>query len=160
MKETPPDEISIFSLDEKRPLSEQLRARLHCAARLILQEHNLEQGEVNIVLAGNRCLQQLNRQYRGKDTPTDVLSFSMIEAGRTGRFALPAEEQLVVGDVYISLDKAEEQAQEAGHSAHREILILAVHGLLHLAGYDHGNRHDYERMRKQEAEYLRLAEQA
>lgn len=158
MKGTPSDEISIFSLDEKRPLSEPLRVRLNCAARLILREHNLERGAVNIVLAGNRCLQQLNRQYRGKDTPTDVLSFSMIEEGRPGRFALPAEEQLVVGDVYISLDKAEEQAREAGHSAHQEILILAVHGLLHLVGYDHGSRHDYARMRKQEDLFLRLAE--
>ncbi len=149
--------ISIHNLVDHKPVPERLQAGLTYAARLILKECNLEDGEINIVLAGNRELQRLNRQYRGKDAPTDVLSFAMLEedgpaAARNG--------ELMLGDIYISVDKAGAQAAEAGHSLHREILILAIHGLLHLIGYDHQNEAGYEAMHKRELEILNLVEQA
>ncbi|MDH4100076.1 MAG: rRNA maturation RNase YbeY, partial [Nitrospirota bacterium] len=73
----------------------------------------------------------LNRDYRGKDKTTDVLSFSMHEGE-----AIPGEETLL-GDVVISLPVAERQAAEKGHSLEQEVTILLIHGILHLLGYDH-----------------------
>lgn len=150
--------LSIHSLDERRAISGSLESGLSRAASLILKEHNL-QGEINIILADDRSLQQLNGRYRGKDTPTDVLSFGMIESDSLPGDLVPEGEALPVGDVYISLDRAEEQAREAGHSTQREILILAVHGMLHLVGCDHIRQDDYEAMRQKESEILAQAEQ-
>ena len=83
-------------------------------------------GEVVVVLAGDGLLRRLNRVYRGKDRPTDVLSFAQdVRDGET------------LGDIAISVPTAERQARRAGHSLSREIGILALHGLLHLLGYDH-----------------------
>jgi probable rRNA maturation factor len=82
-------------------------------------------GEVSVVLAGDRLLQRLNRDFRGKDRPTDVLSFPGAGAGEG------------LGDVVISVPTAARSARRLGHSVPRELEILALHGLLHVLGYDH-----------------------
>jgi probable rRNA maturation factor len=82
-------------------------------------------GEVSVVLAGDRLLRRLNREFRGKDRPTDVLSFP----GAGGEEGL--------GDVVISVPTAARNARRLGHSVPRELDILALHGLLHVLGYDH-----------------------
>jgi probable rRNA maturation factor len=82
-------------------------------------------GEVSVVLAGDRLLQRLNRDFRGKDRPTDVLSFP----GAGGEEGL--------GDVVISVPTAARNARRLGHSVRWELDILALHGLLHVLGYDH-----------------------
>jgi probable rRNA maturation factor len=84
-------------------------------------------GEVEVVLAGDRTLRRLNREYRGKDKATDVLSFPALEefAGQHG------------GDLAISLDTAKRQADEFGHTLRDEVRVLLLHGLLHLSGMDH-----------------------
>jgi probable rRNA maturation factor len=146
--------VSIHNLIAEKPIPDQLRVKLIDAARLILLEYNLEQGDVGIILTDNGTLHQLNRQYRGKDAPTDVLSFGMIEPGQLADASAGREDDLVVGDVYISMDKAEKQAREAGHHPHREILILAVHGMLHLVGYDHADDGGYAVMQKREMQIL------
>lgn len=84
-------------------------------------------GDVSLLLTGNRQMRALNRSFRGKDKPTDVISFPAVEAVRT-RFA---------GDLAISLDIATSNARHLGHSAEDEIRILILHGLLHLSGHDH-----------------------
>lgn len=84
-------------------------------------------GEVNILVTSNRELQSLNRRFRGKNQPTDVLSFPA-QVGRRGDAA---------GDIAISADMAAINGNKLGHSARQEIKILLLHGLLHLAGYDH-----------------------
>ena len=84
-------------------------------------------GEVSVVLAGDRLLRRLNRDYRGKDRPTDVLSFP----GAGGEEGL--------GDVVISVPTAQRQARRQGHTVLRELDILALHGFLHVLGYDHEN---------------------
>lgn len=86
---------------------------------------------VSVVFTNDRDIHQLNRDYRGKDKPTDVLSFSQIEGECAGEYT----ESL--GDLVISTDTALRQAQERGHTLAAEILRLLVHGLLHLYGYDH-----------------------
>lgn len=82
-------------------------------------------GEVSVVLAGDGLLRRLNREYRGKDRPTDVLSF----AGAGGEEGL--------GDVVISVPTATRNARRQGHTVPRELDILALHGFLHVLGYDH-----------------------
>jgi rRNA maturation RNase YbeY len=86
---------------------------------------------LSVLFAGDHVVRTLNRQYRGKDRTTDVLSFAL----REGPFANLQPEFL--GDIIISVPVAAKQAREAGHSLAREIELLLVHGLLHLLGYDH-----------------------
>ena len=81
-------------------------------------------GEVNIRIASSRELQELNRRFRGKNRPTDVLSF-------------PSETPKLAGDIAISAEIATANAAEMGHSPQTELKVLILHGLLHLAGYDH-----------------------
>jgi probable rRNA maturation factor len=84
-------------------------------------------GSVDVLLAGNHDLRALNRRFRGKNQPTDVLSFPAGEGPRNG-FA---------GDIAISVDIAKQNAKRLGHTPVEEIKILCLHGLLHLAGFDH-----------------------
>jgi probable rRNA maturation factor len=84
-------------------------------------------GEVSVLLTSNREMRQLNRCFRGKDKPTDVISFP----------AVKAVSKDFVGDLAISLDIASANAQTFGHSTEEEICVLILHGFLHLAGYDH-----------------------
>jgi len=93
-------------------------------------------GSVTIALVPDQRIRALNRQFRGKDRPTDVLSF-------------PAEERGRLGDIVIAIGVAREQAAEAGHSLGAELRVLALHGLLHLLGYDH--ERDAGRMARVEA---------
>jgi probable rRNA maturation factor len=84
------------------------------------------QGQVNVLVTSNHELHELNRRFRGKDKPTDVLSFPSAADG--ARFS---------GDIAISADIARASANQLGHAPAQEIKILVLHGLLHLAGYDH-----------------------
>lgn len=96
-----------------------------------LADLNLADAELSVLLTDNPTIADLNKTYRGQDRPTDVLSFSQ----REGDLANPDDPLL--GDIVISIDRALEQAQDYGHSPEREVAFLAVHGLLHLLGYDH-----------------------
>ncbi len=91
----------------------------------------LPNAELSVLFSGDRTMRTLNRNYRGMDRTTDVLSFAL----REGPFADLQPEFL--GDIVISVPVAERQARERGHSLGREIEFLLVHGLLHLLGYDH-----------------------
>lgn len=110
------------------------------------------QSEVSIVLADDRYIQELNREYRGKDTPTDVLSFALNEGDEPEIIAGPAEQLL--GDIIISLETAKRQAEEYEHSLEREIAFLTVHGMMHLLGYDHILEEDRLEMRREEEAVL------
>lgn len=144
--------VMITTLWDKPALSPELPGCLERMAGQLLAEHGLEKGELGIILADNARLQELNRTYRRLDAPTDVLSFSMLEEG--GGPAEPTgEEEPLLGDIYISLEQAALQAEEAGHSLEREVLILAIHGLLHILGFDH---EDEESAREMEAEEARV----
>jgi probable rRNA maturation factor len=112
-------------------------------------------GEVHILLAGDRTLRRLNRTFRHKDRPTDVLSFP---AGASTVFFGEPNAPELSGDLAISLDTAARQAARLGHSLRDELRILILHGLLHLAGLDHET--DSGEMAAREAELrvqLRLA---
>jgi len=109
----------------------------------------LENEELSILLTDDEEMRSLNRDYRGKDKPTDVLSFSQTE-GEFGEVGGG-----VLGDIVISLDTARRQAEEKGHSFEKEIDVLLIHGALHLAGYDHERgKKEARAMRKKEREML------
>lgn len=91
----------------------------------------------NIILVDNKKIHELNREYRNIDRETDVITFALEDSKE--EFITPFR---ILGDIYISIDKAKEQAKEYNHSFKREICFLAVHGLLHLLGYDHMNEED------------------
>lgn len=100
-------------------------------ARKVLLSSGFEDAELSVLLVNDRRMRELNRDYRGKDKTTDVLSFAMQEGE-----SVPGEKTLL-GDVVISLPVAKRQASEKGHSLEREVTILLIHGILHLLGYDH-----------------------
>ncbi|PCN44410.1 rRNA maturation RNase YbeY [Brevibacillus laterosporus] len=100
-------------------------------------------GEVVITLVNNERIHELNRDYRGVDRPTDVLSFALNEEGEGDMEIFVEESEFddypnMLGDIIISIPRTKEQAQDYGHSFERELGFLAVHGFLHLIGYDHG----------------------
>ena len=93
--------------------------------------------EVAITFCDNEYIKKLNSEYRGKNTPTDVLSFPMYDFSDEGEDALIEGERVPLGDIVISLERAEEQARELGNSFLEEVAFLTVHSVLHLLGYDH-----------------------
>ncbi|MBP2645738.1 MAG: metalloprotease ybeY [Firmicutes bacterium] len=111
-----------------------------------------ECSEVSVVFVDDEAIRELNRDYRGKDMATDVLSFALEEGEEPEIIGGP--EEALLGDIIISLETANRQAQEYGHSPERELAYLAVHGMLHLVGYDHEQEDDKAKMRRQEEEIL------
>lgn len=111
------------------------------------REKRKENLEVSLSLVTSEEIRDLNKQYRGKDRATDVLSFP------AGEEFLP-EGEILLGDIVISTEAVMEQAREYGHSVEREIAYLFLHGLLHLLGYDHLESEDKIKMRKVEDEIL------
>lgn len=103
--------------------------------------HDLEltcEPVVSVSLVDNQFIHQMNRDYRHIDRPTDVISFAFLDGIKNREKILKNPGQLCsLGDIYISVDKAKEQAIEYGHSLKRELEFLFIHGLLHLIGYDH-----------------------
>ena len=92
----------------------------------------LENVVFNIIIIDNKEIHEINREYRGIDRPTDVISFALEDDN-----TFVALDKRILGDIYISIDKAREQACEYGHALLRELCFLTIHGILHLLGYDH-----------------------
>ena len=103
--------------------------------------------EISVLLTDNEGIHELNREYRNVDRPTDVLSFPMVDYEAPSDFDHvedavedyfnPETGELMLGDIVISVDKVEEQAEKYGHSQTRELAFLVAHSMLHLCGYDH-----------------------
>ena len=103
--------------------------------------------EVNVILTDNREIHQINKDHRDVDSPTDVLSFPMVDyenpsdfegiEDKTEDYFNPDTGELMLGDIVISVEKVIEQAQEYGHSIKRELAFLVAHSMMHLFGYDH-----------------------
>lgn len=110
--------------------------------------------EVSLVLADDKYIHALNLQYRGKDCSTDVLSFALNEGEEFE--VIDGPEEVLLGDIIISVETAARQAEEYGHTLDRELAYLAVHGILHLLGYDHMTEEDKQEMRQEEEHVLSL----
>ena len=107
------------------------------------QQEGIEDGsEVSITFVTNEAIHQINREYRDKDQPTDVISFALEELGEGEVQIIGEGIPRVLGDIIISTDRTKEQAADFGHSFERELGFLAVHGFLHLLGYDHMTEED------------------
>jgi probable rRNA maturation factor len=123
-----------------------------------------EEYQVSIILVDNKQIQELNRDYRRLDLPTDVLSFPMLDYDTSGYDCNTSHGdsnvvdldtgELVLGDIAISLERAFEQSREYGHSFEREVGYLTAHGMLHLLGYDHEGENERTIMRLREEEIL------
>lgn len=109
-------------------------------------KHVKEKMSMQIIFVTQEEIHRLNLAYRKIDKPTDVLSFVNDD-----------EDDKSLGDIFISIEQAQKQAQDLGHSFEREIGFLAVHGYLHLKGYDHHTPHEEEAMTKMQEDILRKA---
>lgn len=113
-----------------------------------------EEAEMSVNFVDDKEIQELNRNYRQKDAPTDVISFAMQETVE-GELAIAGEDiPLTLGDIVISIERAKEQAQEYEHTFERELAFLTVHGFLHLLGYDHMTQEDEKKMFGRQEEIL------
>ena len=115
-----------------------------------LKKENLDNVSFNLIIVDNEYIHELNRTYRNIDRETDVITFALEDEDS---IILPSDER-VLGDIYISIDKAESQALEYGHSLLRELSFLAVHGFYHLLGYDHMTQDDEKVMFAKQEEVL------
>lgn len=139
--------MEIIYNDDKL-IDESWQNKIEEVAKLCVIQEGLDSGniEISISFVSNEEIQQLNAQYRDKDSVTDVLSFPQydrIDSIKMGDW-------VCLGDVIISLDKAKEQANEYGHTFERELVYLTVHSILHLLGYDHMTDEDKKVMRDKE----------
>ncbi len=136
-----------ISLTAKEPLEPQLQSLLEETALLVMKSEGCnERSEVSILLTDDAYIHELNLQYRGKDKPTDVLSFAQREGQEMPDFG----DEDLLGDVVISLQAAKRQGEEYNHGLQRELAYLVVHGILHLLGYDHLEEKDLRVMREKE----------
>lgn len=126
-----------------------------CNAVLKYEECNFN-AQISITITDNEEIKRINNEFRGKNVPTDVLSFPMLEFDENGD-VIDSEfdfddDEVVLGDIVISAERAVEQAESFGHSFMREMAFLTVHSMLHLLGYDHVDNPEGEKtmIKKQE----------
>lgn len=134
--------IDIQNKQRKIEFTPKMDKLMRAVVEKSLEYEGLKPLSVSVLITDNKNIHKLNKQYRGKDSPTDVLSFPLYDEDGN----LDEDE---LGDIVISLERATEQAQEFGHSVEREIAFLTAHSMLHLIGYDHEVEDD-EMFKKQE----------
>ncbi|MGE0910614.1 rRNA maturation RNase YbeY [Bacillus atrophaeus] len=139
--------LLIDIIDETESVAEEMLKEVEKLLQFAAEREGVQdQAEVSVTIVTNDEIQQINKEYRGKDTPTDVISFALEEEGEDELEIVGAEMPPVLGDIIISADRTREQAEEYGHSFLRELGFLAVHGFLHLLGYDHMTKEQEEEM--------------
>ena len=142
------DNVEIFNeTNEKIEELKILKPLLEYARK----KENLEDTELefSIIIVDDERIHEINKEYRGIDRPTDVISFALEDSED-----IEIEGYRILGDIYISLDKAKKQAETYGHSFKRELCFLAVHGFLHLLGYDHMEKEEEKIMFSKQEEIL------
>ena len=149
--------LKIYYANEQKkikiPLS--LRSLINRVVKATLENENFEKdAEVSVSFVDNETIHRLNLEYRGKDKPTDVLSFPMTDGDEEEDDIDLSTGAVMLGDIIISAEKAMEQANEYGHGIEREICFLAVHSTLHLLGYDHETSEDDEKYMNQTQEAI------
>ena len=147
-------EKTLVSTENFEATEAQLEA-VRLAARIAAQAENALERYASIVLTDDETIHRLNRDYRGVDRPTDVLSFPADEGDE-----LLAPPDGFLGDIMISVPRAEAQGKELGHSTERELAFLTVHGMLHLLGYDHIDPEDEKEMLSRQRAIMSLEPRA
>ncbi|GAM15215.1 rRNA maturation RNase YbeY [Mesobacillus selenatarsenatis] len=147
--------IEIDFLDEINELKQEEINEIEKLLNYTAEKENVQEGsELSVTFVSNERIQEINREYRDKDRPTDVISFALEEMGEGELEIVGDGIPRILGDIIISIPKAREQAEEYNHSFMRELGFLAVHGLLHLLGYDHMNEQDEKQMFDRQKEIL------
>ncbi|MEN2439267.1 rRNA maturation RNase YbeY [Bacillus sp. JR_21] len=147
--------LLIDIVDETGSVSEEMLKEVENLLQFAAEcEGVQDQAEVSVTIVSNDDIHQINKEYRGKDAPTDVISFALEEEGEGEIEIVGAEMPPVLGDIIISADRTREQAEEYNHSFKRELGFLAVHGFLHLLGYDHMTKEEEEEMFTKQKELL------
>lgn len=116
-----------------------------------------EECEISISVVDNKEIQEINQQFRGIDSATDVLSFPQLTFEEGEVADVNEKDEIILGDIIISLERAKEQAEEYGHSLKREMAFLTAHSMLHLMGYDHMEAEEEEDMIQRQKEILEQA---
>ena len=133
------NKIEIFNeTDEEIKELETVEKVLYSA----MEKEKLEDTSFNLIIVDNNYIHELNKNYRGIDRETDVITFALEDEDSL----VVGENVRILGDIYISIDRARSQAVDYGHSFLRELSFLAVHGFYHLLGYDHMKKEDEEIM--------------
>ena len=142
-------ELNYLDIDEKEEYKKIIKSVLEACFK---EERLLEKKlYVNVVLTNDENIRKINKEHRGIDKKTDVLSFPMFEKNEINNLKLENED--ILGDMVISIETVEQQAKEFGHSFERELSYMVVHSFYHLIGYDHIDEMDKKEMRKKE-EYI------
>jgi probable rRNA maturation factor len=149
------NKLMIDLVDETNQLSTEQMEQIEKLLNFAAGKENVEDNsEVSVTFVTNERIHEINKEFRDKDAPTDVISFAMEELGEGEIQLIGNELPRVLGDIIISIPKAEEQAKEYGHSFIRELGFLSIHGFLHLLGYDHMDKADEEKMFSRQKEIL------
>ncbi len=115
-----------------------------------MEKEKLVDTSFNLIIVDNDYIHELNKNYRGIDRETDVITFALEDEDTL----IVGDNERILGDIYISIDRARSQAVDYGHSFLRELSFLAVHGFYHLLGYDHQTKEEEEVMFKKQEEVL------
>lgn len=144
--------LTVYNRQKTQEISKDIQKLIEKAVKLCVKKEGFPYPcEASVTLTDNETIQDLNREHRSIDKPTDVLSFPLIEYINGEPQIQPGDiepdsGQVFLGDIIISVEKAFEQAQSYAHSVDRELSFLAVHGILHLLGYDHETEDDEKLM--------------
>lgn len=131
-------------------------ARRVVKAALDKENKGIDNAEVSVLFTDDSFITELNSHYRGEDSPTDVLSFPMMDEDEWQECAEIEDMPVMLGDIVISLETAQKQAEEKGVSLPGEIGMLLVHGVLHLLGYDHSTPEEEKNMWQRQDEILKF----
>lgn len=146
--------ITFVNKQKKVKLPSEVKKQLLAALKVVGKQHGLDAAtEVDVTIVDDEEIHRLNKEYRQVDRPTDVLSFALDEGEEPELKDAPAVHLL--GDIIISAETALRQAEEYGHGLKRELAYLAVHGCLHLLGFDHMQEEDKRKMRAEEERALK-----
>ncbi|SFQ75941.1 probable rRNA maturation factor [Psychrobacillus psychrotolerans] len=139
--------LELDLMDETNSIPEETLALVGKVLQSAGEQLSVKEGsEVSVTFVTNEAIQEINKTYRNKDMATDVISFAMEEMEEGEVEIINADIPTLLGDIIISVQRATEQAETYQHSFERELCFLAVHGFLHLLGYDHGTEQQEKEM--------------
>lgn len=148
-------ELDFTTFEEKYDAYEERYIKIVDAASKLLEiKANLI---ISVTIVDNKFIHKMNKDYRNVDRATDVISFAFLDGCKNRASLLKEKNDVVLGEIYISYEKALEQSQEYGHPFEREMSFLFVHGLLHLLGYDHMTEEEEKIMFPLQEKILSLA---
>ncbi|MDM5211654.1 rRNA maturation RNase YbeY [Peribacillus sp. NJ4] len=147
--------LAIDLMDETNEVTEEAQRLVESILQFAAKKENIEKDtELSVTFVDNERIREINKEYRHKDSATDVISFALEEMGEDEVEIVGAEMPRMLGDIIISIERTKEQAEEYGHSFDRELGFLALHGFLHLLGFDHMNEEDEKVMFTKQKEIL------